>query len=1798
MYRIFLLLCLILHPFVCKADEDIISDYSNSLSSLEGDPNSIIYNCVNVITGDYIDMETDIELPGVESMNLRRFYCSSNNSEHWFRSWHFNHDMSIRKNKNGNPKGRYVDLHDAFGACFRFSGMKYKSNTGGFCIKVEDHYLEKGVTNTPKGLSGRHHIKNKNIFYGKEETFVKEGSGAHYYFGKVGRGHYPTCLKKAVHPNRTQFSYTYDGSHNPRFDTIQSENWQGKALNQLKFEWKEINRQSDEVALLAYHRGKQLAQLEYKQIRCYPYVKEDKCEHIQKNRWLLTKASYTQRPNLVYHYTFSTDKKLPQPPLLVRKELPEGRTLEIDYFKKGVNWVWPGQSCEIDRARQEMVMQLRAPVGTDATPLPIYRFLYDRVARRTEVYDAQDHRKVYHYNEQDRLNKIESFTGNAPFYKYAEERFTWGVPCTKDCGNLLTKTLVAKDGFIFFNRTYTYDSAGNVLEEVLYGNLTGRRQEHVAVDDQDKGINNGADRLFIGRAYTTDGLNLLRYENNPNSPHDILYEYFEGTELMSGRFVVEGDQIRIRKFFDYDENGAMTLEIEDNGSTLDRNNLLGVTERHIRQIRNTSSFPIGLPEEVTESCLDLTSGQTRLLNRITHQYDENGRLVAEAHYNSDNQYLYALTWAYNNYGQVTEERNALGHVVRKAYDANGNLKEEHGPRPNTSRLFHYDYMNRLVREEMHGDDLHLVKTYRYDTLNNKIGETDIHGHETKYTYDEFGRIIAITQPAIRNEHGEWAEPITRKEYDALGHVMATTDPCGHRTTSWYTLRGQPTNIKHPDGTEELFEYTLKGQPYRAKAPNGTSVVYHHDYLGRTLKRETYSPAGALLATESFIHDAFHLISETDAEGMATSYTYDGAGRLICQRSGSKRTEHIYNAEGFVQETRSFSDEAHFLATHYRYDAVGQVIEETVKDEDGALYSRHSYLYDEEGNCLEHKALQDHRTAVTTTTFNLMNEPIKVIDPLGRVTIYRYNYGSSPSKETIDPAGCSVITHFDPLGRQSEQLWKDPFGSICKRTLYEYDLNGACVRIVEGLNEPITARFEYDSMHRLTFSCEACGTAEQKATRRSYNAYGQLETITKADGIQLKHTYDAFGQLQSFAASDASFQYAYTYDRTGHLLSAADLIHHTSTQRTYDQLGRMIQEIQANGLPLHYEYDNLDRCICIKLPDETNICYNYSGPHLHSIERKSLLDVLYKQEYESYNYLGQSTRIHLPYQAGRLENTFELDGALEARSTPHWKENILKRDPSGHLTARRIQDSIGAFDCAYSYDSLYQLTAEQGLFEHCYINNEMYNQTSKDGTLQTFNALNQILQSPQATYSYDSIGNRLAAQSSDGTVKYAYDALDRLISVTTDDAHTVYTYDAFNRRLTKASGNQLQQFFYINGEEAGACDALHAVTELRVPGGGRGAIALELYGEHYVPVHDHLGHICALLDPSGEVVETYRYSVFGEERIYDAQNQLKTEALSPWRYAGKRHDAESGFIYFGLRYYDPLSNVWLTPDPIGREGGPNLYAYVLNNPLSFFDRFGLNPEEDVDTTTQTVKSSGEAVSSNESVNSNGSSKDSAIDRDRREQNRPPSAWQRVKEFTSAVAHSFWSPEDHILDRDDDLRQTGIDAFNGNYANIAERWNQMDSLSRVRFTGNCVGLACSLFPVARAASGFKYGVKYCQKTYNIGKRVLQSQSAAKKTQQAATIKKQINSNPFKGNVSRDIMIVDSKGNVIPVKPGQHLTGSSDGKWIQVRDSLGNPTGLRKDGPHSLRTHNDLRALRPHAHVPEINNRDGTPWLPIKH
>jgi len=51
-------------------------------------------------------------------------------------------------------------------------------------------------------------------------------------------------------------------------------------------------------------------------------------------------------------------------------------------------------------------------------------------------------------------------------------------------------------------------------------------------------------------------------------------------------------------------------------------------------------------------------------------------------------------------------------------------------------------------------------------------------------------------------------------------------------------------------------------------------------------------------------------------------------------------------------------------------------------------------------------------------------------------------------------------------------------------------------------------------------------------------------------------------------------------------------------------------------------------------------------------------------------------------------------------------------------------------------------------------------------------------------------------------------------------------------------------------------------------------------------------------------------------------------------------AELGWLHVGERYYDPAAGRFVQRDPIGIEGGPNTYLYVLAQPLSLIDPQGL------------------------------------------------------------------------------------------------------------------------------------------------------------------------------------------------------------------------------------------------------------------
>ncbi|MBL8040005.1 MAG: RHS repeat-associated core domain-containing protein, partial [Chthonomonas sp.] len=55
--------------------------------------------------------------------------------------------------------------------------------------------------------------------------------------------------------------------------------------------------------------------------------------------------------------------------------------------------------------------------------------------------------------------------------------------------------------------------------------------------------------------------------------------------------------------------------------------------------------------------------------------------------------------------------------------------------------------------------------------------------------------------------------------------------------------------------------------------------------------------------------------------------------------------------------------------------------------------------------------------------------------------------------------------------------------------------------------------------------------------------------------------------------------------------------------------------------------------------------------------------------------------------------------------------------------------------------------------------------------------------------------------------------------------------------------------------------------------------------------------------------------------------------------GYKLDTETGLYYCQHRYYDPANGRWVTRDPIGFDGGLNIYSYCGSSPAAYMDSTG-------------------------------------------------------------------------------------------------------------------------------------------------------------------------------------------------------------------------------------------------------------------
>jgi RHS repeat-associated protein len=225
------------------------------------------------------------------------------------------------------------------------------------------------------------------------------------------------------------------------------------------------------------------------------------------------------------------------------------------------------------------------------------------------------------------------------------------------------------------------------------------------------------------------------------------------------------------------------------------------------------------------------------------------------------------------------------------------------------------------------------------------------------------------------------------------------------------------------------------------------------------------------------------------------------------------------------------------------------------------------------------------------------------------------------------------------------------------------------------------------------------------------------------------------------------------------------------------------------------------------------------------------------------------------------------------------------------------------------------------------------------------------------FGYDGDGNL----TSDGRWTYIWDAENRLVRLTARTSvgpqqRIEFAYDWKGRRIGKkvwdnvaGTGNPTSdlRFVYDGWNLVAVLNSSSSLLQSftwgldlsgtpQGAGGVGGLLMVKDQSTHFVAC-DGNGNVAALVNAAdGQVSANYEYGPFGE--LLRATGPVAK--ANPFRFSTKYQDDETDQLYYGYRFYNPSTGRWPNRDPIEEWGGFNLYGFVGNDPVAFFDDLGL------------------------------------------------------------------------------------------------------------------------------------------------------------------------------------------------------------------------------------------------------------------
>ena len=486
----------------------------------------------------------------------------------------------------------------------------------------------------------------------------------------------------------------------------------------------------------------------------------------------------------------------------------------------------------------------------------------------------------------------------------------------------------------------------------------------------------------------------------------------------------------------------------------------------------------------------------------------------------------------------------------------------------------------------------------------------------------------------------------------------------------------------------------------------------------------------------------------------------------------------------------------------------------------------------------------------------------------------------------------------------------------------------------------------------------------------YDSWNRIQTMTYPDGEVVTYDYNLGGMLKSVSGNKNGVPFRYIDSIRYNKFELKDTVWY------------------GNGTRACYAYDSLQRLL-----------------HLRSYEGHDSLmqDIAYTYDAAG-NIQGiQNTAAALPNGlGGAYRNTYKYDD-LYRLSEANCQGTIVEMSyhANGRIHRKTVKRPIIA---QLDVREAYMVTSN----DYAYNINQPNTLKGVRSYTYHSNSSNQTVEA-DSWFRWDGCGNMVFHEDEPGNLSrnMVWTEENRLLFVADDSHLSLYLYDAGGERAYKLTGdyhlqNTNGQWFenytlttptlyaspYLVANKQGYTKHYYAESERvasRIGGGGLAdldwntahhrvngawdnAMGQVRSGHRLLPsppsnlltglfdwqdsvqpetdcywYHpDHLGSASWVTDADGSAVQHLEYLPWGEDLVDQRLNSFDGVRYT---FSAKEKDTETGYSYFGARYYNSDLSIWLSVDPMtDKYPSTSPYAYCRNSPIRLVDPNGMFDDE--------------------------------------------------------------------------------------------------------------------------------------------------------------------------------------------------------------------------------------------------------------